>query len=289
MAAIAGFLLARCQLQVSEDWVVGTAGIGTCDPLMSQRLYPNGDRGLSERGPLKWDRTGFDAGDTVVGAQDVALRYSAEAVTFHSNGTTHLEPIQRAKTRLLATGGTALVSEFQGHQFGSPVANAMGDIISGDIEDAAFLQDTANDDVGMGMASVVMIDRNPVEARIEILLYLSHEVAGKTSQIGHFIGTFGRHDKTELMPIVSTPLDKSFAISFVLKSRIGLPSLPVPIDSIAFKVAKVGIDRLTRRLRPLSAMQRLFGPRGLSLTILALTATRRDRKRLLESRCHPRS
>src|SRR6516225_8234425 len=182
-----------------------------------------------------------------------------------------------------------LVSEFQGHQFGSPVADAMGDIISGDIEDAAFLQDTANDDVGMGMAGVVMIDRNPVEAGIEILLYLSHEVAGKTSQIGHFIGVFGRHDKTELMPIVSTPLYKSFAISFVLKSRIGLPSLPVPIDSIAFKVAKVGIDRLTRRLRPLSAMQRLFGPRGLSLTILALTATRRDRKRLLESRCHPRS
>jgi len=203
----------------------GSAGLGgghgrdrTCDPLMSQRLYPNGDRGLSERGPLKWDRTGFDAGDTVVGAQDVALRYSAEAVTFHSNGTTHLEPIQRAKTRLLATGGTALVSEFQGHQFGSPVANAMGDIISGDIEDAAFLQDTANDDVGMGMASVVMIDRNPVEARIEILLYLSHEVAGKTSQIGHLIGVIGRDDKTELMPIVPTPFDEGLTVSLVLNS-----------------------------------------------------------------------
>jgi ketosteroid isomerase-like protein len=35
-------------------------------------------------------------GDTVVGAQDVALRYSAEAKIFHSNGTTHLEAIQRA-------------------------------------------------------------------------------------------------------------------------------------------------------------------------------------------------
>jgi ketosteroid isomerase-like protein len=37
-------------------------------------------------------------GDTVIGAQDVALRYSAEAKTFHSNGTTHLEAIQRAYT-----------------------------------------------------------------------------------------------------------------------------------------------------------------------------------------------
>ena len=114
---------------------------------------------------------------------------------------------------------------------------------------------------GMGMAGVVMIDRDPVEACTEVRLYLSHEVAGKTSQIGHFIGVFGRHDKTELMPIVSTPLDKGFAVSFVLKSRIGLPSLPVPIDPIAFKVAKVGVDRLARRLRPRSAMLLLLSLR----------------------------
>jgi ketosteroid isomerase-like protein len=35
-------------------------------------------------------------GDTVVGAQDVALRHLADAETFHSNGTIHLEAIQRA-------------------------------------------------------------------------------------------------------------------------------------------------------------------------------------------------
>ena len=67
------------------------------------------------------------------------------------------------------------------------------------------------------------------------------------------------------MPIVSTPLDEGFAVSFVLKSRIGLPSLPVPIDPIPFKVAKVSIDRLSHRLRPLSAMQRLPPPLGIEL------------------------
>jgi ketosteroid isomerase-like protein len=35
-------------------------------------------------------------GDTVVGAQDVASRYLADAKTFHSNGTTHIEAIQSA-------------------------------------------------------------------------------------------------------------------------------------------------------------------------------------------------
>jgi hypothetical protein len=63
------------------------------------------------------------------------------------------------------------------------------------------------------------------------------------------------------MSIVSTPLDKGFAVSFVLKSRIGLPSLPVPIDPIAFKVTKVGIDRLVRRLRSRSAMLLLLSLR----------------------------
>jgi hypothetical protein len=32
MAAKAGFLLARCQLRVSEDWVVGTTGIEPVTP-----------------------------------------------------------------------------------------------------------------------------------------------------------------------------------------------------------------------------------------------------------------
>src|SRR6516225_8114312 len=145
------------------------------------------------------------------------------------------------------------------------MTNAVGDIISGDIEDTASVEDTANNDVGMGMAGVVMIDRDPVEARLQVLFDLAHQVTRETSQIGYFIGVFGRHDKTELMPIVATPLDKGFAISFVRKNRIGLPSLPVPIDPIAFKVAKVGVDRLARRLRPLSLMQRLLAPLGIEL------------------------
>lgn len=35
-------------------------------------------------------------GDTVVGAQDVAARYRADAKAFHSNGTTELEVVQQA-------------------------------------------------------------------------------------------------------------------------------------------------------------------------------------------------
>jgi len=131
----------------------------------------------------------------------------------------------------------ALVSQFQRHQLGSPMTDAVGDIVSGDIEDTASLQDTANDNVGMRMAGVVMIDRDPIEARLEVLLHLSHEIARKTSQIGHFIGIFRRHNEAELMPILTAPLDKGLAASLVLNSRIGLPLLAISIDPVPFEIA----------------------------------------------------
>ena len=64
------------------------------------------------------------------------------------------------------------------------------------------------------------------------------------------------------MPIFSTSLDEDLAVSFVLNGRIGLPSLPVAIDPIAFEVAEMGINRLTRRLGPLSPMRLVLQPRG---------------------------
>ena len=61
------------------------------------------------------------------------------------------------------------------------------------------------------------------------------------------------------------PLDKGLAVSFVLKSRIGLPSLPIPIDPVAFKIAKVGIDRLARSLGSLGAVPELLVPLRIEL------------------------
>ena len=127
------------------------------------------------------------------------------------------------------------------------MADTVGDIVACDIEDATLLQDTADDDVGMGMAGVVMIDRNPVEARLQILLRLSHQVTCKTLQIGHLIGILGRNNEAELMPILAAPFDKGLAVSLILKRRIGLPFLAIPVDSIPFEVTKVRIDRFGRR------------------------------------------
>jgi len=114
-----------------------------------------------------------------------------------------------------------------------------------------------------GMAGVAMIDRNPVEARLQVLLYLPHEIACEAFQISHFVGVFGRHDKAELMPIFSTPLDEGLAVRLVLNSRIHPSSLTLPIDPVAFKVTKVSIDRLARGLGPPGAVPKAaLGPGG---------------------------
>src|SRR5262249_27235739 len=53
----------------------------------------------------------------------------------------------------------ALVAQFPGDQLARPVADAMSDVVPGNVENAAVIEDAADDDVGVGMAGVVMVDR----------------------------------------------------------------------------------------------------------------------------------
>ena len=53
-----------------------------------------------------------------------------------------------------------LVTQFSSDQLGRPMADAMGDVVPGDVEDAAVIEDAANDDVGVRMSGVVMVDRD---------------------------------------------------------------------------------------------------------------------------------
>jgi hypothetical protein len=62
------------------------------------------------------------------------------------------------------------------------VANAVGDIIASDIENPAVTEYAADDDVGVGMAAVVMVDRDPVEAGGQIQFHLAHQVTGEAAK-----------------------------------------------------------------------------------------------------------
>jgi hypothetical protein len=92
--------------------------------------------------------------------------------------------------------------EFLGDQLARAMADSMGDRVASDAEDLAVVGDAPNDDVGVGMARVVVIDRDPVELGVEVLLYLPHEVAGEAAQIAQSCGVPGRDDEAELVAVL---------------------------------------------------------------------------------------
>jgi hypothetical protein len=155
----------------------------------------------------------------------------------------------------------ALVAQFSGDQLACSMTDAMGDIVAGDIEDAAIVEHASDDDVGVGMAGVVMIDRNSVEASGQIQFHLAHEVAGEAAKVSHLGGIFRRHDEAKLMPISPAALHEGFAVSLVVKSRIGLASLAVAGNPVAFEVAEMSVHG------PAHHCPHLRPPRALPLRI----------------------
>jgi len=96
--------------------------------------------------------------------------------------------------------------------------------------------------VGVGMAGVVMVDRDPVEARFQIQFHLTHEVTGEAAKVSHFGDILGRDDEPKLMTIFPPPLHKRLAVGLVLERRIGLAPIAVTRNTIPFKVTQMGID-----------------------------------------------
>ena len=71
-----------------------------------------------------------------------------------------------------------LPAQLPGDDLAGPLADAVGDVVAGDVEGLAVVGDAPDDDVGVGMAGVVVIDRDPVELRPEVGFHLLHQIAG---------------------------------------------------------------------------------------------------------------
>ena len=91
-----------------------------------------------------------------------------------------------------------------------------------------------------------MVDGDPVEPRVEVLLHLPHEVAGEAAQVGHLFRILRRDDEAELMAVLTPALDEGAAIRFVLDRRIGASLLSFPGHAVAFEIAQMGVGRAAR-------------------------------------------
>jgi hypothetical protein len=106
-----------------------------------------------------------------------------------------------------------------------------------------------------------MVDRDPVEAGLEIHFHLPHEVAREAAKVGHFGCILGCDDEPKLMPISPAALHKGLAISLVLEGGIGFGPIAVTRNTIPFKVTQMGIDS------PAHGPAHLRRPRALRLQI----------------------
>src|SRR3546814_3599703 len=75
----------------------------------------------------------------------------------------------------------------------------MADIVAGDDEIGALLVTAAQNDVGVGMAGVEVVDRHPVELRSEILLHPRHQSPGERFQILIVRAVLRADDEAELV------------------------------------------------------------------------------------------
>ena len=146
--------------------------------------------------------------------------------------------------KLLRDLQLGLPAQFQRHDLAGPFANAVGDIVAGDVEGLAVVGDAAKEDMGMRMSSVVVIDRDPVEFRPEVGFHLGHQATGSLAQIRQFRAVLGRDDEAELMPIIPTTVQESVAILHVAIGRIDLALLAILRHAIPFEVTQVRIHGL---------------------------------------------
>jgi hypothetical protein len=105
--------------------------------------------------------------------------------------------------------------------------------------------------MGVGMTGIEVVDGNPVETRIEIMLHLRDQVANEGLQIGDLAAVLGSDDKSELMRIVLRALKERGDVSMVITGCIGLSGLALACDAIAEDV--INRARRSRCPRPASS------------------------------------
>lgn len=95
----------------------------------------------------------------------------------------------------------------------------------------------------MGMLGVPVVDRDPIEAGVEILFHLRDEITGEGPEIGHVDGIVGRDDESEMVAIVLTPLREGLRIGVVTARSEEMGFLSITGHALAAQIVEVGGKR----------------------------------------------
>ena len=140
----------------------------------------------------------------------------------------------------------------------------MGQVFARDDQVLGPIVLAADDDVGMRMAGVVVIDGDPIEPRAEILLHLAHEPAGEILEVVVLDRVLGGDDEAELVPVAVASLEEGPAVRLVQLRVVEVAGQALAGDAVALEIAEMDL--------------RALQPSARKLDDAALTTTRRARK-----------
>ena len=90
--------------------------------------------------------------------------------------------------------------------------------------------------MGVRVAGVVVIDRDPVELRPEVSFHLLHQVACRCAQVGQFHAVLSRNDEAELMAVMAAPIEESATVFHIALGRIDLALLAIFRHAVTFEM-----------------------------------------------------
>ena len=154
-----------------------------------------------------------------------SLRLCCSAISIRSSRVKRSASTSRS--RLLVDFLLGLPAQLQGDDLAGPLTDAVSDVVAGDVEGLAVVCDAPDDDMGVGMAGVVVIDGDPVELGVEVGFHLLHQIAGGLPQVGQFHAVLRRDDEAELVAVVASAFDEGAAVLHVALGGIGLALLAV--------------------------------------------------------------
>lgn len=153
---------------------------------------------------------------------------------------------------MAAAGDIEIASrpQFERRNFLGALAKTVGDIVPRDDEIATLIVAPAQYDMNMRVVGVVMIDRDPVEARVKIALRRRHDGARIAIEIVELARVFRRKDDPELMAVAPPLLQKRLAVRFVAIRAVELARRAVFLGAVALDIAQTAARALPRPLAP---------------------------------------
>ncbi len=121
-----------------------------------------------------------------------------------------------------------------------PVLHALAQIVAGDDQILAAIILAVEYDVAVRVATIVLIDRDPIELRVQIVFCLAHQSPGKILEVRIVDRVVGRDDEPELVPVPVAPIEEACAVRPVVRCVIGIAGQAFASDAVALEIAEMG-------------------------------------------------